>query len=175
MCIPSVLPAHRHPKLRRVTCLLCLCTSSLPHTPLPTPQTRDNSNRGVEWETWLVGLQHKLLLGVAPKDGASALAAKKGDSGNRACTCRVGKQQHRSAGCKRCGGGGGSRYLYRMVEAVADISERVSSDSRENAAMLTASAPEFFLLAPQRQPEVLGVYVRSRVSAVSSSQRQHTS
>eukprot|EP00752_Nemacystus_decipiens_P007567 g6760.t1 len=92
-------------------------------------------NRGVEWETWLVGLQHKLLLGVAPKDGASGLATVKGagDSGSRsgsssssACGCRGGgqKQPQSNAGCKRCGGG--SRYLYRMVAEVADLSERAS-------------------------------------------------
>eukprot|EP00903_Cladosiphon_okamuranus_P006092 g6002.t1 len=90
-------------------------------------------NRGVEWETWLVGLQHKLLLGVAPKDGASGLGSTKGgDSGgsSASCCCRRGKlqqqqqQQHHSGGCKRCGGG--SRYLYRMVAAAADICERAS-------------------------------------------------
>ena len=79
-----------------------------------------------------MGLQHKLLLGVAPKDGASSglAATKGGDSGSSsgACGCRGGKQpQQRAAGCKRCGGG--SRYLYRMVAAVADISERVRSSS----------------------------------------------
>lgn len=81
-----------------------------------------------------MGLQHKLLLGVAPKDGSSGLAATKGaDSGSSSssasCGCRGGKQpqqqQRNAADCKRCGGGGGSRYLYRMVATVADISERV--------------------------------------------------
>ncbi|CBJ32868.1 conserved unknown protein [Ectocarpus siliculosus] len=98
-------------------------------------------NRGVEWETWLVGLQHKLLLGVAPtEDVVGPPLGKKrerNDSGNNnvACGCGWGntvasapsrsgqQQQQRSSGCKRCGR---KRYLYRMVAAAADISERAS-------------------------------------------------
>lgn len=136
--------------------MLCRLTSSLP------PQ-HENSNRGVEWETWLVGLQHKLLLGVAPKDGTSTLAAKnKGDSGNRACGCRAGKKQQRSAGCKRCGG---SRYLYRMVAAVADISERVSSGKQ--CCRKTRYLLPYYNLGC-RQPGILRAFSSSSCTAVAS-------
>ncbi|CAM9825645.1 unnamed protein product [Pylaiella littoralis] len=111
-------------------------------------------NRGVEWETWLVGLQHKLLLGVAPppKDGGTSSSSSSSSSssannssavdsacrvcGSSSAASKLGEQQQQQqrrrgggcSACKRCGGGGsgGRRYLYRMVEQVADISERAS-------------------------------------------------
>ncbi|CAB1110510.1 unnamed protein product [Ectocarpus sp. CCAP 1310/34] len=130
-------------------------------------------NRGVEWETWLVGLQHKLLLGVAPtEDVVGPPLGKKrvrNDSGNVACGCGGGgtaapasarsgqqqqqqqqqqeQQQQRSSGCKRCGR---KRHLYRMVAAAADISERASFHRGFlcwNYASRLLAAGFFFLLA----------------------------
>ena len=104
--------------------------------------TFSRSNRGVQWETWLVGLQHRLLLGVttSPNDGVALSNAKEGagsDGGGGACACpkastfpartttsgRGDSAAAASAGCAFCPPR--RRYLYRLVAGVADFSERV--------------------------------------------------
>lgn len=71
------------------------------------------SNRGVEWESWLVGLQHKLLLGILPAE--ERVAPKDGDGDDALAT-------QPSSGIRAPR----RRYLYRIVGKVADFSERVS-------------------------------------------------
>jgi hypothetical protein len=70
---------------------------------------------GVKLETWLVGLQHKLLLGVAPK---------------RPTTCATAAAPKSECFCSTACNNTLHRPLYRLLQEGADFAERACLDRR---------------------------------------------
>jgi hypothetical protein len=77
-------------------------------------------SEGVKFETWLVGLQHKLLLGVAPgaTSAAPSTAATAAAAQESECFC--------GATCNNTL----HRPLYRLLQEAADFAERACLDRR---------------------------------------------